>query len=476
MDRILNKITLEKILCLLVAGLILGFFLAEMLMKPLSGEDVFQQQCMEFSGGWAAAGHCARTTLNSIPRIGQIAHYLVIWKFQIIPHLGLETIIRVIDALMSFGIVYVIATLALGKRYLNLRYKDGVTLAIAFVFLMLSSAFASIFFNGFSNVHNYVPAVFFTLVFVYVCLWRNEISKRIGNIWMAILWFVISFLFAASTELNSLVVFTIALCYAVYILIRSKDKFELIKSWRKYAAPILGVIAGFIFLYVLGDGFGSTVGRANSGYLQGLSLSGLIGDPLRQLPILVSNAVSNFVSYLPYIILAFSGMAMIPKQSRAKYRTARRLFSLAIAFSVIYIGFCSLVDGVMWRLTAIPFCLLLVPTTYLIVRLVLSLPTKRTASWATVLAVGFIAIMCLDNLLFLNTVSQETRQAISTIERIGCIDDRLLKELHIGTESTIFRFSHPETALTHVASEWYGNIYLINGRVISISDTCSNGS
>ena len=474
-----KKLTLEKAVCGLVMLLVLSFFLIEMLMKPLSGEDIVQQHCMAFSGGWSASLGCAKSTMDNIPRIGQIAHYLVIWKFQVLPHLGFETIVRIIDGLMAFGIVYIIAMMARGGKRLALTYSNAIAIGATFVLLVLSATFSGIFFNGFSNVHNYVPAVFFTLLFIYLWFWRDHLAKKIKYGWLQTLLLISGFLFAVSTELNSLVFFVLIVCVWIVEFCRSKNWRVAFAKWRDYVGGILGVILGFIFMYIIGNGFGATVGRSDSGYLGAISISELLSDPVRAIPVLFGNAVNNFYNYLPYLLLAATGIFILCKKQKIKQKNKSRIQLLKTAFvgilcyGIAYIAFCSPTDGVMWRLTAVVFCSLLVPIVYLVVYMIENL------TWARIKTIGawsfmiLIMLMNIDNFLFMLNIETETGKMINSALEEGCLSKERIENTVLPTKSNIFRFSHGETALAYTETDWYGNIYLVNGNVLEIKDTCS---
>lgn len=474
-----KKLTLEKTVCGLVMLLVLSFFLIEMLMKPLSGEDIVQQHCMAFSGGWSASLGCAKSTMNNIPRVGQIAHYLVVWKFQVLPHLGFETIVRTIDGLMAFGIVYVIAMMARGGKRLALTYNNAIAIGAAFVLLVLSAAFSGIFFNGFSNVHNYVPAVFFTLLFIYLWFWRNYLAKKIKHGWLQVLLLVSGFLFAVSTELNSLVFFALIICVWIVEFCRNKDWKALFGKWKDYIGGIIGVVLGFIFMYVLGNGFGATVGRSDSGYLGAISISELLSDPMRAIPVLFGNAVNNFYDYLPYLLLTAASIFILYKKAKGKTKNKNEIQVLKTAFvgilcySMAYIAFCSPTDGIMWRLTAVVFCSLLVPIVYLVVYMIKSLTwvkIRAVAAWSFMI---LIVLMSIDDFLFMLNIEAETDKMINSALEEGCLSKERIRNTVLPTKSSIFQFNHGETALSYTETEWYGDIYLVNGNVLKIKDTCS---
>ena len=476
-----KKTILEKVICGLVILLMLSFFLVEMLMKPLSGEDIVQQQCMTFLGGWNAFSKCVESTMDSVPRIGQVAHYVVVWKFHILPHFGFETIVRIIDGLMSFGIVYMIAMMARGGKRLRLNYETAIAMGASFIILVLSTAFSGIFFNGFSNVHNYVPAVFFTLLFGYLWFWRKGLAEKIGNGWMHGLLLVSGFLFAVSTELNSLVFFALVICVGIVELCRSKDRKATLERWKVYIGGIVGVILGFIFIYIIGNGFGATVGRSDNGYLGAMSISELLSDPITAVPILFGNAVSNFYSYLPYLLLAIAGVFVLFKQVKDKTKNKdtnnwallKTAFIGIICYTVAYIAFCSPTDSVMWRLTAVAFCSLLIPIVYLMVHMIeysAWAKLKGVVAWGVLI---FVALLNVDNFMFMLKLDAETNQMITEVLEEGCLSRERIESTALPMKTQLFRLNHAETALTYTDTDWYGNIYLINGDAWEIREACS---
>ena len=473
-----RTITVEKCIAAAIFIFIAVFFFSEMLMKPISGEDVVQQNCMAFSG-WNGAGKCADSVLNQIPRIGQVAHYLTIWKFHSIPTIGFETIIRVIDAIMCCGIIYMITLLALGGKRPRLRYKDAFIAAGSFILLILSP-FTEMFFKGFSNIHNYVPAVLFTLLFCYFWFWRDPIRKRLGKVVFNTLFVITGFLFAASTELNSLVFFAMLIIYLVWRAVKAKNIKVVFKKWQNYISGIIGVFSGFAFVYIIGNGIGATVNRSDGNYLGSLSISDIFTKPFEAIPGFIANLVNNFYQYLPFLLLGILSVIFykyIISKTKSKQDNSPQLvaFKSIIFYVIIYIGLCSPVNGVLWRLSVVAFCALLVPIIYLLSESISIVKTKR--SIFPIIATGsaiVILTMVIDNISFLSNNLSATESAISSIRSSGCIDENLVESAALPTQSTIYRFPHSETALSFVTSDWYLDYYLIDRTtMIPITDSCS---
>ncbi len=93
-----RKIKIEKIIAIIIYGLIILFFSAEMFMKPISGEDAHQAKCIAKAEDFTAYKACVRSSLNYIPRLGQTIHTMIITSFSTMPEFGAGLMFRLIDA------------------------------------------------------------------------------------------------------------------------------------------------------------------------------------------------------------------------------------------------------------------------------------------------------------------------------------------------------------------------------------------
>ncbi|MDR3297890.1 MAG: hypothetical protein LBT19_00715 [Candidatus Nomurabacteria bacterium] len=475
-----HKITFEKTIALIIFALIASFFLVEMLMKPISGEDIFQQRHMS-SSGWSGTGQTIAITIEVIPRIGQVFHHLVIWQFHNIPTLGFETIIRLLDAVMAFSIIYIISMMALGGKKLRLRYKDSAAAAVSFIILILSP-FTEMFFKGFSNVHNYVPAVFFALLFGYFWFWKDKLQKRLDRGWFNALFLLFGFLFASATEISSFAFTLTATMFALWQLIYHKQKIKTILTQSKdYLFGILGIISGFIFIFIIGNSTATTIDRANDGYMGSSSINSLLSNPIKVLPELTANFIHNAYSYLPFILLAITGTVVFYQLVLKKHPKNQQLICYShylslvtpVIFSIFYISLCSFVIYVTQRLTVVAFCSLLIPITYLLTSLISYLKNTKILNTIFLFSTLLITAMIIDNFIFLQRTLNATQEALISIENNNCLDANAVAQANIPQTSKIFRFPHTESPFAYTQTFYYTTYYPINGREIPIRENCN---
>ena len=464
----------QKIIAIIIYSLIALFFFAEMLMKPISGEDAYQSECVSKAETVGAYAACVRSSLNYIPRLGQTIHIMIISSFTTMPSLGINTLFRLIDALMSIGIIYMIVLLAHGRGP-KLNYHDAITAALATTALLLSD-FTQMFFFGFSNVHNYVPAVFFALVFFYQWFYGDNILKNSKHRGAHLAIFAIcAFCFSASLELNPFIAFLMIVSGAIIALIR-KIKSRKINSYlREHIPALIGIVLGFVMQYVIGRGFAATVGRSGN-YHSSSKISGLWVDPIHAIPHFFNNTVLNYSNYLPYLFIAIIALVILYRQNRRDTRI--KLFTAIITYAIIYIAGCFAFDSIMWRITASVFCLLLVPGTFLISEIIMQLDRKWNLVCA-ILIVFLLASMNIDNISFHIKANSTIRDTLDNTADLGCLSPTYIKERNIPAKSLLYGFDHTESTFTYVESTWYDKEYLVDGHIhYPINDGChlTNGN
>lgn len=458
----------QKIIAAIIYGLIILFFGAEMFLKPISGEDAHQAKCIAKAETLEAYNSCIRDSLNYIPRLGQTIHIMIIPSFTTMPSLGLNTLFRLIDALMCAGIVYMIVLLAHGKRP-KLCYRDAITAALATIWLLLSD-FTQMFFCGFSNVHNYIPAVFFTLIFFYQWFYDENILKNSQHRDAHLALFAIcAFCFGASLELNPFIAFVMVIGGSIIAAIHKVKTAKIRGYLREHLPALIGVVLGFIMQYVIGHGFAATIGRSGN-YLSSSKISDLWNNPASAIPRFFSNMVANYSHYLPYLLIATAALVVIYRQRRRDTRV--KLFSAIIVYAIIYIAGCFTFDSIMWRITASVFCLLLVPGTFLISEIVSQLNHKWSLICSIIIVVS-LSTMSADNISYHLNANPIVEDILEQTASLQCLSTAYIKEHHIPTSSLFYKFKHPENSFSYTDEDWYNSNYLVDGYIrYTVKDDC----
>ena len=463
-----KRAKIEKIFAIIIYALIILFFSAEMFMKPISGEDAHQAKCMSSVVDFSSYKTCVRNSLNNIPRLGQTIHTLIISSFNTLPAFGPETLYRLIDTLMCLGTIYLITRLAYGRK-LKLSYQDSLTCALSTVVLIFSD-FTQMFFNGFSNVHNYIPAVFFALLFFWQWFYQDEMTKKTNHLgFYYVLFFICAFVFGSTLELNPFI-FLAMIIGGIIIALVHKTKIKQIGQYLLHHLPaILGVICGYIMLYVIGRGYDATIGRSGN-YLNSYKISDLWKDPANAIPTFFHNTVVNYANYLPFLLIAVAALVIL--YQKHKKDTRNKLFTAIICYAVIYIAGCFSFDSIMWRITSSVFCLLLIPATFLLSEITAQLKGKWAIVCSIIVTVLFVG-MNADNIAYHITANANTAAVVDRTKQLNCLSREDVKEHAIASRSKFFGFKHPENTFSNINENWYNSNYLIDGfqRYI-IVDSC----
>ncbi len=460
--------TVEKIISAIIYSLIVIFFTVEILAKPITGEDAYQAQCIADTSITGSYEECISNSLSSIPRFGQLLHTMIISTFYSMPNLGPETIYRLFDVIMCCAIIYLIIKLANGHSP-QLSYRDALTAALIVIAILFSNA-AQIFFSGFASIHNYVLGVLFTLLFIYQWFYKNQIIAKTNHPGLYYALFIIcGFIFSSTLEINSIIFFILLVAGIIVAKIRKHTFKEIRHYLMEHISSIIGALAGFIFVYLIGGGMRAIINRSGN-YQSKLKINQLWHNPSVATPEFFHNTVANFSSFLPYIFLAAIALMVLYRSHKRDAR--KQIFATSIIYATLYIAACFSFESVKWHITASAFYVLLVPITFLISELVTQIGHKPQA-FCSIIAVLLLIAFNFDNALFRIDANTKTAKVLERTTKLNCLDRSYISKQGIPTHSPIFNFYHNENAFMNINQIWYGGSFLIDGYDhYIIADSC----
>ena len=458
----------EKVVSAIIYSLIVIFFTVEIFTKPITGEDAYQAQCIANTSYTGSYEECISDSLSSIPRFGQLIHTMIISTFYSMPNIGPETIYRLIDAIMCCAIIYLVIKLA-NAHTPQLNYQDALTAALVTIAILFSNV-AQIFFSGFASIHNYVLGVLFTLLFIYQWFCGGQIIAKTKHPGLYYALFIIcGFIFGSALEINSVIFFVILITGIIVAKIRKCTIKEISNYLLAHISSIIGALAGFIFVYLIGGGIHAIINRSGN-YHSTLKINQLWHNPSIAIPEFFHNTVANFSSFLPYIFLAI--IALMTLYRRRKRDSRNKIFAISIIYAILYIIACFSFNSIKWHITASAFCVLLIPITFLMSELIKQIGHPARV-FCSIIAVLILVTFNVDNVLFRIEANTKTANILERTIKLNCLDRSYIRSQKIPTNSPIFNFHHDEDAFTNTNQEWYGGTYLVDGyNPYIIVDTC----
>lgn len=492
---------LGQILAGLIYALIALFFLTEMLLKPISGEDAHMQRCM--LDGWGSFGECARAAIQFIPRLGEIYQRQTIWLYTNLPSLGVGMFLRLFNALIALAVVWVVFRLAVGRSP-RLNIRDALVCLAAFWFMVMTPM-NQVIFNGFSQVNNYLPLTLAYVFTIYAIAEFDRLVARFGRIPALLLLAFSVFCASAGVETGVPVMLFVIIAAWLVTARLNRNRIALstslgteinspqavtstsplaltaasapgrsLLSGGKWFAALLGWLLGGVYFFVIGDGLGIILRRTDTGYrgaadLRGGSLASLVLE-------LAFNAARNLVFFLPFIFLAVVAVALLwhPKGNSEPWsKPTGVLFSLIAA--ILYILSLSPLPDILDRVGAPALGLLLVPVCALLHQALHRIPKHSSGILVLgVLSTLLAAAMFIDNIVTLNQRLAVTRTAFSQITEIQCVDRQIVNNFsaEIWPTSPLFGFDRYEHSFSFIFSSWYGDNLHVNLLPIPIMDEC----
>ena len=217
------------------------FFTVAILSATFSYEDFYQQA----SRIDAHPGQILNEVYHYIPRIGELYQHLAIHFMTPQLSFGTDLIFRLFTTFVTVSIFYLAAVFVLGRK-LKLKFLDTLVFNGIFIAIIIS-AHRSVFFHGFSYLHNYAFALLAFLLFASIF----RLNFRKTATWQVPLVVLIGILFAMSTEIPPIAAIILSFITLFYKLFYKKEKLrEIFQKYQLQFYIFLGVVIGLIIFYI----------------------------------------------------------------------------------------------------------------------------------------------------------------------------------------------------------------------------------
>ena len=253
-DMSIVKKRFKKIVPLAIIGLVVMFFVVNISLLSMSGEDILHKYTTEEK----TMVETIVATYKYLPRIGEFYQKALIkyYTYQISPS---DALLRAIDIAASVLSIALMACLVLGRKMKATKVTDSIVFGLMFL-LMACLSISEVYSMRFSYIHNYVPIMCLLSIVLYILFWQKSKKK------VALFFDVIaSFAFGFSNEIApiAMIIITVAI-----ILFEKKAEGikvkEIAKRFSKEIAVLIGLILGLVFML----GNGSILSRSSTTYGQ----------------------------------------------------------------------------------------------------------------------------------------------------------------------------------------------------------------
>lgn len=330
---------MKRFLTCILYALPVVFFAACYFLMTVWGEDIIQG-----AGTAPDIWNDITGAFQHNSRLSDMYAWTVINFFDFQYSFGVDTIFRLIDAAMATGIIYLLASLVLGRK-LRLQLKDALVFALCFLVIFVTPHGYTLY-RGFSVIHNYLiiglATVAFALPFVRGFA-GQEVPKLYRKWWFALL---IGLVFGMSSNIAPLA-FLLSL-----VLVKLWQKWRQHKPFWRLSAWQIWMLAGMLVTVAVAYVFGAGVSTYanNPVYTETydyVALGELLTSFGSSLVRVIKHIVVNF-GYSFGLILGIAtllgGLAWVAaKVQGRKFRLLpkeakeRRLMAVCVVFAAVYL-------------------------------------------------------------------------------------------------------------------------------------------
>ena len=275
-------------------------------------------------------------------RLSDMYGWVVIKFFDYQFNFGIDIIFRLLDLVMSFGIMYLLLYFALGTKP-KLTIKDALLFNFIFIMLFLTPH-GRVLYAGFSLIHNYTLIGLIPLLFFIPFIRELEGKPVPSKPYFAIIMLLVGVIFGLSSNLVPLATLMTLVVIFLYdkILRRKINWRSVFKLWKIFA--LIGTIIGICISFFVGPGVSN---YANGGYAESydyVSFADLFANPAANIPRIFHHEVWNFARVLLPLILvavALTIFYLILKKFRLTTKLqidqiSRRKLELSLGFMICY--------------------------------------------------------------------------------------------------------------------------------------------
>lgn len=287
---------IEKSLSIIMYGLPIFFLVACYFFMVVSCEDIWQGAGIGYDKGLLTVIQDIKDIFLYNSRLSDMYANFIINSFDLSYSFGIDTIFRMIDVLLVWGIIYFITAIAIGE-FPKLKISDAIAFAIIFILTFLSKI-CDAFYVSFSFIHNYMIIALFSILFFIPFVWKLQGKKVLVNKFAMLL---LGFLFGFSSNVTP-VAFLISILLAIgFKIVRKRLKIvDFFKSWEFYA--IIGILLAFGIMYIGGKGYSSYT----TGYYverhDYVSIENLFNNPKDSIIKIIEHAKENFTIFSFWLV------------------------------------------------------------------------------------------------------------------------------------------------------------------------------
>lgn len=318
---------MKKLLYVALLSIVPVFFILVTMLMTLTGEDILHKTASSSQGFWQTLA----AVYGYLPRLGEFLQRIVIeyYEYQVNGE-PVDAMLRLFDALMCAGLVFVTAMVIMGRR-IKLTSADIAVILLTFLGLILSR-YNEVFMMRFSFIHNYLPILLSMAAALYLLFY----AKRSGR-WIMALSFITGYVVGMSSEIVPIAFLIVGSGFALYYAKKQGAK-QAVMSHLPKVLLFAGVITGMAVMMSNGAIFNRS-SQAYADVYDYVSLSGLTHDTIGTIMKLASHAVFN----ARYILSAVMAMVLfllvelyLRKTKRTNLDVHVRLHIALLSFVVLY--------------------------------------------------------------------------------------------------------------------------------------------